>query len=168
MQIGLSSNELAVAEWVYEHKKMGGKDTDTLPGSRGLYLPFVGAENIVGVIGLFPQEAKQLLDPDQLHILEMFVNQTALAVEGAQLAAAAIKTESEIEHERLNNLLFGTFSLDLPKPLKIISDAAADLLKPENINDKPRRDELIKKIREEAKRLNDLSSEMTEIIKSKE
>jgi len=162
----LNPNEEAVAQWVYEHKKMAGKDTDTLPGSRGIYLPLTGAEKTVGVIGLFPREEKQLTDPDQLHILEIFVNQTAAAVEGAQLAAAAVKTDAEIESERLRNLLLSTFSLDLPAPLKIISEATADLLKPENSDDKSRRGELIQKIHNEAKRLNDLSSEMTNIIKS--
>ena len=164
----LSPNEEAVAQWAYEHKKMAGKDTDTLPGSRGIYLPLTGAEKIVGVIGLFPREEKQLTDPEQLHILEMFVHQTALAAEGAQLAAVAIKTEAEIESERLRNLLLSTFSLDLPEPLKTISDAAAELLKSENINDKSKRNELVQKIRDEAKRLSDLSAEMTKIIKSEE
>ncbi|MCX5679037.1 MAG: sensor histidine kinase KdpD [Candidatus Omnitrophica bacterium] len=162
----LSPNEEAVAQWVYTHKKLAGKDTDTLPGSRGIYLPLTGSEKTVGVIGLFPKEEKQLTDPDQLHTLEMFVNQTALAVEGAQLAAAAVKTETEIESERLRNLLLSTFSLDLPAPLKTISAAAAELLKSENINDKSKRDELIQKIRDEARRLRDLSAEMTKIIRS--
>ena len=167
-EISLTANEFAVAQWAYEHKKMAGKDTETLPGSKGVYLPLAGTEKIVGIIGLFPQEAKQLIDPDQLHILEMFVNQTALAVEGAQLAAAAVKTESDIENERLRNMLLSTFSMDLPGPLNTISQAVADLIKPEVINDKPKRDYLIKKIREETKRLNTLSQEMTDIIKSEE
>lgn len=167
-ELPLTTNEYAVAEWVYEHKRMAGKDTDTLPGSKGLYLPFAGAEKTVGVLGLFPHEAKQLTDPDQLHILEMFVSQTALAVEGALLAATAIKTEAEIENERFRNMLLSTFSMDLPAPVKNISDAAYELIKPENINNNSRRNELIQKIRNEVERLNNLSREMTEIIKSKE
>lgn len=167
-ELPLTTNEYAVAEWVYEHKRMAGKDTDTLPGSKGLYLPFVGTEKTVGVIGLFPRETKQLTDPDQLHILEIFVNQTALAVEGALLAADAVKTESEIENERLRNMLLSTFSLDLPAPLENISAAVSELLKPHNINDTTKRDELLQKIRSEVDRLNNLSREMTEIIKSKE
>ncbi len=120
------------------------------------------------MIGLFPQEEKQLTDPDRLHILEMFVSQTALAVEGALLAVVAVKAESEIENERLRNMLLSTFSMDLPEPVKIISEAASELAKPENINDRSKRDGLIQKIREETKRLNDLSAEMTSIIKTEE
>ena len=168
VELSLSQNEEAVAQWVYEHKRIAGRDTDTLPGSRGVYLPLAGAEKTMGVVGLFPVEEKQLMDPDQLHILEVFVKQTALAAEGAQLALVAAKTEAEIESQRLRNLLLSTFSMDLPKPLNTISDAAAELLKFENINDKSKRSELIQKICDEARRLNDLSSEMTRIIKSEE
>ena len=125
-------------------------------------------EKTVGVIGLFPREAKQLTDPDQLHILEMFVSQTALAAEGALLAAAAIKSESEIENERFRNMLLSTFSMDLPEPVKNISEAAYALLRPENVENSSKRNELIQKIRTAAERLNNLSREMTEIIKSKE
>ncbi len=164
----LTANEQAVAQWSYEHERIAGKDTDTLPGSKGIYLPFIGAEKTVGVIGLFPQEEKQLTDPDQLHLLEIFVNQTALAAEGAIMAATAIKTASEIEQERFRNMLLSTFSLDLPAPLKIITGAAAELLSPENINDKSKRDELIQKIRSETQKLNNLSVEMAKIIKSED
>ena len=161
----LTANEQAVAQWVYEHDKMAGKDTDTLPGSKGVYLPFTGAEKTVGVIGLFPLEDKQLADPEQLHILEMFVSQTALAVEGAQLAVEAIKSESDIENERLRNMLLSTFSMDLPVPLKAISQAADDLIRAEGTGDKTKSNELIHKIRDEARKLSSLSHQMGKILK---
>ena len=167
-ELAISQNELAVAHWSYENKKIAGMGTDTLPGSRGIYLPFLGAEKIVGILGIFPEDDKQFVDPEQFHILEMFVSQTALAVEGAQLAAAAIDAEAKVESERLRNMLLSTFSLDLPKPLKVISEAASELLKPESAENRIRRDELIQKIKKEADRLNDISSEMTDIIESKE
>jgi len=167
-ELTISQNELAVAQWTYENKRIAGNGTDTLPGSRGIYLPFSGAEKIVGVMGIFPRDNKQFVDPEQFHILEMFVSQTAVAVEGAQLAAAAIDAETKVESERLRNMLLSTFSLDLPKPLKVISKAASDLLKPDNAEDRIKRDELIQKIKKEVDRLNDISSEMTSIIESKE
>jgi len=49
---------------VYENKKCTGKDIDTLPGSRGIYLPFVGAEKTVGVLGIFPAQHKQFMEPE--------------------------------------------------------------------------------------------------------
>ena len=158
-ELNITSNEYAVAQWVYENKKSAGKGTDTLPGSRGIYLPFIGAEKTVGVLGIFPTEDKQFVDPEQLHILEMFVSQTALAVEGAQLAAAALDAESKIENERLRNLLLTTFTYDLGESLTAISEAAKELLNPENINNEAKRASIIQKICKEADSLNKLNKD---------
>jgi two-component system sensor histidine kinase KdpD len=166
VQSGLNPNELAVAQWTYDHKKSAGKGTDTLPGSSGMYLLLTGAEETVGVLGVFPGEEKQFEDPEQLHLLEMFVSQAALAVEGAQLAASALEAESKIENERLRNLILTTFSSGLTEPLTSISQTAAELLKFENIKDDPKRAALIEKMRREIERLNTLIAELPQIIES--
>jgi two-component system, OmpR family, sensor histidine kinase KdpD len=165
-EAGISSSELAVAEWVFEHTKSAGKGTDTLPGSHGMYLPLSGSEKTVGVIGIFSDEDTQFADPDQLQILRMFVSQTASAVEGALLSAAAIQAESRMVNERLRNMLLTTFSYELPGPLNSISETASELLKPEIIEDKARREELIKKMCGEIDRLNELIAELPSIIDS--
>lgn len=167
-ELSLFPNEIAVAQWAYENKKVAGKDTDTLPGAKGIYLPFVGAEKTVGVIGVFPHEDKQFVDPEQFHILEMFVSQAALAVEGAQLAAAALDAEARIESERLKNLLLTTFSSGLPEPLTSISQTASELLKLENIKDDSKSAELIEKMRQEIERLNSLITELPKILELEE
>jgi len=168
VQLALDSNEVAVAQWVFEHKKSAGKDTDTLPGSSGMYLPFTGAEKTVGVLGVFPNQEKQFVDLEQLHILEMFVNQTALAVEGAQLAAAALDAESKIENERLRNLILTTFSSGLTEPLTSISQTASELLNLENIKDNSKRTALIGKMRQDVERLNTLIAELPQILEANE
>ena len=160
----LTSSEYAVAQWVYERKKAAGKNTDTLPGSNGLYLPFAGLEKIVGVIGIFPHDDKQFLDPDQFHLLETFISQAALAVEGAQLAAAALDAESKIQNERFRNLILTTFSYELPGPLTSISQTASELLKTENMSDESKRASLIQKMRDEVERLNSLVAELPKLI----
>jgi len=68
-----------------------------------------------------------------------------LAVEGAQLAAAALKAESRIENERLRNLLLTTFSSGLTEPLTSIVQTAKELLNPDNLNNTSRRAELNRK-----------------------
>jgi len=153
---------------VYEHRKTAGRGTDTLPGSSGIYLPFVGSENIVGVIGVFSADEKQFVDPGQFHMLEMFVSQTALAVEGAQLAAAAIDAESKMENERFRNLLLTTFSSDLTGLFASISQTASELLNPENVKDDSKRAALIEEMRQEAERLNTLVAELPKIIESED
>lgn len=165
-ELNLFPNEVAVAQWAYENKKSAGKDTDTLPGSKGVYLPFVGAEKTVGVLGIFPAHDKQFTDPEQWHILEVFVSQTALAVEGAQLAATALEAAAKIESERFKNLLLTTYSSGLPGPLTSISETASELLKAENIKDDSKRAALIEKMKQEVDRLNTLIAEIPQIIGS--
>lgn len=160
----LTPNEFGVAQWSFEHKKAAGKNTDTLPGSSGIYLPFAGVEKTVGVIGVFPEDQTQFADPDQLHLLEVFVHQTALAIEGAQLAADFLEAESKIKNSRIRDLILTTFSYELPGPLKTISQTASELLKPENINEPEKRVALIQKMREEIERINNLSAELPKII----
>jgi two-component system sensor histidine kinase KdpD len=162
----INPNELAVAQWAFEHKKMVGKGTDTLPGSAGIYVPFVGMEMTLGVLGVFPKDENPFINPDQLHLLEMFTNQAALAVEGTELSLAAFKAENAVEKERLHNLLLSTFSYELPGPLSEISQAASELLKPEMFNDEAKKTVLIKQIQEKAQELNKLAAELPKIIES--
>jgi two-component system sensor histidine kinase KdpD len=162
----LLPNERAVAQWAYEHKQRAGQGSDTLPASRGLYLPLVGLERTLGVLGIFPKEKAPFTDPGQLHLLQMLVNQTALAVEGAELAFAALRAGDAIEKERVHNLLLSTFSYELPGPLSEISQAAADLLEPEIFNDKAKKNALIERIRTKAQELNKLAAELPKILES--
>lgn len=96
----------------------------------------------------------------------MFVNQTAMAVEGALLSAAALEAESRIVNERIRNMLLTTFSYELSAPLTSISQTASELLKPENIGDEPKRTALIEKIRQEVKHLNTSIAELPKVIES--
>ncbi|MBN2395321.1 MAG: sensor histidine kinase KdpD [Candidatus Atribacteria bacterium] len=158
-ELNITSNEYAVAQWVYENKKAAGKGMDTLAGSLGIYLPFNGLEKTVGVVGVFPKEDKQFVDPEQLHMLEMFVKQTAFSVERANLAAAELDAESRIENERLRDLLLKTLTYDLGESLTAISEAAKELLNPENINNEAKRASIIQKICKEADSLNKLNKD---------
>lgn len=60
---------------------MAGKTTDTLPAAQGLYLPLRTSRVAVGVLGCRPSDPQRLVAPDQLHLLEAFANQIALAIE---------------------------------------------------------------------------------------
>jgi two-component system sensor histidine kinase KdpD len=77
----LDDRESAVAQWVFDHGRMAGKTTATLPAARGLYLPLRTSRGVAGVLGVHPADPRLLLSPDRLHLLEAFANQIALAVE---------------------------------------------------------------------------------------
>jgi two-component system sensor histidine kinase KdpD len=160
----LASKEHAVATWVYEHRKIAGKGTDTFSGSQGLYVPLTGSQEIVGVLGVFPSDEKQFMSPDNFHILEMFVTQTALAVEGARLAEANIKAESELRKTRVGNMILDTAEYDVRGAINVISKSASELLKQEIVVDEAKRNSLIKEIIGQAQQLDILGVELPKII----
>ncbi len=95
----LGQNELSVAQWSFDHRQRAGLGTDTLPGASALYLPLFTSSRTVGVMGLLPGPELSVIEHEQIHDLESFANQVAMAVERALLAReahrAAIKSETE-------------------------------------------------------------------------
>ena len=64
--------------------------TDTLPAAKGIYLPLrTAARGTLGVLGLHPAAPQQFLAPEELHFLEAYGNQLALAIERRTEAPAA-------------------------------------------------------------------------------
>lgn len=164
----LNPNEAAVIQWVFDHKEAAGKNTETLQGAQGFYLPIQTSEKTVGVLGVYPEDEVFFSNPEQRHLLEMFANQTALAVEGAELSLSSIKAENDIEKERFRNLLLSTFSYELPGPLSEIARAASELLERGSPEDSAKRNLLSRKIRDKAQDLNKLVEELPKIIEAKE
>ncbi len=164
LAIPMGVNEEGVIQWVYEHGKMAGRGTDTLPGSKGIYLPLVGTEKTVGVFGVLPGDLQMLSDPRKMHFLEMMVTQTALAIEGAQLAAAMIRAEYAIENERIRNLFLTTFSYDVPQKLNTVSRTISQLLEDDKIGQEEKK-RLAEQIHFEAEQLNMLATELHRILK---
>lgn len=81
----VDSKEMGVAQWVFINNKPAGATTSTLAGAKALYMPLVASGGIIGVIGMIPSVSERLGNPDEMHLLETFVNQMALSVERAQL-----------------------------------------------------------------------------------
>ncbi len=132
-----------VAQWVYKHNQLAGAGTNTLPAAQALYLPLVGTQGVVGVLGVKPSEPRRFVVPDQLHLLETFANQMALALERTRLAGEAEQARVQIEAERLRNSLLSTVSHDLRTPLASITGAASTLMDEENMLPATTRSELI-------------------------
>jgi len=164
-QFALDSNELGVAKWVHEHHQPAGLGTATLPGAAALYLPLQAPRGPVGVLGVRPADTHALDAPDQLHQLETFANQTALAIERAQLADEAQQAQVRMETERLRNSLLSSVSHDLRTPLATITGAASTILESGSRLDAQTRQELLESVREEADRLNRLVQNLLEMTR---
>jgi two-component system sensor histidine kinase KdpD len=161
----MDTSELAVGQWVHEHGQVAGQGTDTLPGASGLYLPLTGSRGTVGVLGLRPRDPRPLQAPEQLHQLEAFASQTALAIERARLAEDAERAQVRAETERLRNSLLSSVSHDLRTPLASITGAASTLLENEAGLDAGTRRDLLETLHEEADRLNRLVQNLLEMTR---
>ena len=133
--------------------------------ARSLYVPLRAPRRILGVLGLEPEEPELLRNPEQLHHLETFVNQTALALERAELADEARTAQLGIETERLRSSLLSSVSHDLRTPLSAITGAASSLLQGQVPLDAPAARELLETVREEADRLNRLVQNLLQMTR---
>jgi two-component system sensor histidine kinase KdpD len=160
----LTEQELGVARWAYDHGQEAGLGTQTLPGSQGLYLPLRTPQGKIGTLAIYPSQPRRLLSPDQMHLLETFANQSALAIERARLTAETEDARLQIETERLRNSLLSSVSHDLRTPLASITGAASSLLQRDHNLDARGR-ELAQIAYEEAERLNRLVGNLLEMTR---
>lgn len=101
----LDQKELSVAQWAFTNRKRAGLGTDTLSGAKALYLPLGAASKTVGVLGVLPSEVGGFFDQEQVHVLESFADQIAMALDRAMLSQEAQLTLLKAETETLQNTL---------------------------------------------------------------
>jgi K+-sensing histidine kinase KdpD len=66
--IDVDENERAAAFWSYEHQKVVGSGTDTLPNSKARFIPLVTARGKVGVLAILVNDAKDKLTIGQENV----------------------------------------------------------------------------------------------------
>jgi two-component system sensor histidine kinase KdpD len=157
------AKEFAVAQWVHQHSQPAGRGTATLGGAQGLHLPLVGSRGPVGVLAI--RLATEARDPgtDQMHLLETFANQAALALERALLAREAHRQRLAMEGEKLRNAILAAVSHDLRTPLAVIAGAASSLTSQETRLEPSARRDLLLTIDEEAQRMTRLANNLLEM-----
>ncbi|MCW5822625.1 MAG: sensor histidine kinase KdpD [Cyanobacteria bacterium TGS_CYA1] len=117
-----------VANWAFKNKKAAGLGTDTLPSSNGLYIPLLGSSHTIGVLAIKPSSSNIIFYIDQMHLLETFANQIAIACERANLAQENEKTLLTVKTEQLRSSLLSSVSHDLRTPLATITGAASSIM----------------------------------------
>ncbi len=145
-----------VAEWAWLHQRPAGVGTDTLPSSRGLFLPLKGARGRVGILALYPSAETRLGDPDERQLLDTFAGLVGSAIERTLLADEARRARLRAETEQLRNSLLSSVSHDLRTPLAVVTGATSSLLDEHGPRDEATRRELLQTAHEEALRLNRL------------
>jgi two-component system sensor histidine kinase KdpD len=165
LQFDLVPKEAGISQWVFDHKEPAGHGTNTLPGSDSLYLPLVGSHGPVGVLAVRSAKPDVLVGPEQLHLLETFANQMALALERARLAEQTQEAQVQAEAERMRNAVLSSVSHDLRTPLATIIGATTGLLKDDGPSNPDTRRELIHSVRAEAGRLDRLLTNLLDMTR---
>jgi two-component system sensor histidine kinase KdpD len=163
--VAVSDNDLAVADWVYEHGQVAGRGTDTLPEAAMHYQPLKTTHGVVGVLGVKPSTPDRFLTRDQLRTLDAFANQIALAIERARLDEQARQAELLEITDKLQNALLNSISHDLRTPLVSITGALSSLADDQVALDEAARRSLIETASEEADRLNRLVGNLLDMTR---
>lgn len=117
-----------VAIWAFKNRQAAGLSTSTLPGAGSLYVPLSGSKNVIGVLAICPADAQRFVLPEQLHLLETFANQMAIALERALLSLENEQARLQVKTEQLRNSLLSSVSHDLRTPLATITGAASSII----------------------------------------
>lgn len=150
----LEEEELAAARWCWDHNRVAGHGSDTLPGAKWLFLPMQTARGPVGVIGIIHDAPGPLLTPDRQRLLDALSNHGAMAIERVNLAHDLGQARVQAETERLRSALLASISHDLRTPLTSILGSATSLRSAGAALDTPTREALVATIIEETERLN--------------
>ena len=147
----LTAGAMAAARWAWEKGEAAGSGTGTLPQVGWLFRPLVGVRGRAGVAGV---ETTEGVGADDDRLVAAMLDQGAVALERAELAAATVENEALRRSDKLRAALLNSISHDLRTPLSTVLGAATTLIDfGETLQPDVRADLLIS-IREEAERLN--------------
>ena len=150
----LDDADIAAAKWAWEHDRTAGRDSDTLPGAKRLFLPMRTGRGAIGVVGIDSDKSGALLTPDQRRLLDALIDQSALAIERVFLVEDIDAAKRSIEADRLRSALLTSISHDLKTPLAAILGSASALRGLSESLDDNAKAELLTTIIEESERLN--------------
>ena len=147
----LGPTDMAAARWAWEKGEPAGAGTGTLPNAGWTFRPLQGLKARSGVAATEASPGSGL--EDERFILAL-LDQGAVALERAELAADAADAEALRRSDRLRTALLNSISHDLRTPLSTVLGSTTTLLDyGEELKPEVRRD-LLDSIREEAERLN--------------
>ncbi len=157
--------DLSIAQWVVDHGRRAGLDSDTLPAAPALYVPLSDANARLGVLAVLPRNRRRVLLPEQRHLLDTFAGQLGIALERAKLAEHAEAASVAAERESLRNTLLAAISHDLRTPLAVIAGAGSVLAERGPTLDEPSRTALARSIEGKAREMSDLVSNVLDLMR---
>ena len=150
----LGDSDIAAAKWAWEHDRIAGRGSDTLPGAKRLFLPMRTGRGAIGVIGIDSDKQGPLLTPDERRLLDALIDQSALAIERVHLVEDMERVKLTAETDHLRSALLTSISHDLKTPLAAVFGAAGTLRDLSNALSEAQKADLLATIIDELDRLN--------------
>ena len=148
----LGAAPMAAARWAWERGETAGFGTATLPHAEWTFWPLDGVRGRAGVAGVEAGAMAQGSDDERLML--GLLDQGAIALERADLAAEAVEAETLRRADRFRTALLNSISHDLRTPLSTVLGASSTLTDYGDKMEPAVRADLMVSIREEAERLN--------------
>ncbi len=123
----IDDKEWGVAKWVFEKQQIAGWSTDTLPSSKGLYLPLKTSQSIVGIL-VYTPEKHLILSQESFEFLYTIGREIALALEKDLLIEKSREVDKLEAYEKLHQALLSSISHELKTPLTTIIGTAGTIL----------------------------------------
>jgi two-component system sensor histidine kinase KdpD len=161
--VSVDEKEFAAAIWSFQHQRIVGHGTDTLPNAKARYLPLVTARETVGVIALSAIDASGELSIEQERLLGAYADLAAVAIESILLGEEAHNAQVLRDIEKLQTALLNSVSHDLRTPLVSIIGVLSSLQEEGMQLDDATKRNLIQVAREEAERLNHLITNLLDV-----
>ena len=161
----LAGQEETVARWAFEHRKIAGHGTDTLPGTRILAIPLVDGDTAMGVIALQRRKGAVTFEADQIHLLDALARQSTLALARVRLGEQAKEAALRARTEELRSSLLSAVSHDLRTPLAVITGAATSLRDDGERLTPEARAELLSTIVDDARRLERVLANLLQLTR---
>lgn len=161
----LQSEEDICVRWSFDNSLPTGLGLGAFPQASSLYMPLVASKGAVGILQVSPRQPDCFKNKEEIEVLEIFANQTALCIETTNLADASQRANIRIEKEQLRNTFLNSISHDLRTPLATITGASSTLLEDQESLDPTKQQELAQIIFEEGERLNSLLNKLLEMTR---
>ncbi len=161
----LGPGEQGAARWAFDKAEAAGWTTGTLPNVRFQFRPLTTTRGVVGVCGFEPANRDAPIAPTLDYVLNLILDQTAIAIDRALLVKDATRTAALEENEKLRTTLLASLSHDLRTPLASITGAVTTLQKFGDALSEDKRRDLTNSIEEEAQRLTRFIANLLDMSK---
>jgi two-component system sensor histidine kinase KdpD len=153
---------MTAARWAWEKREAAGAGTGTLPQVGWSFRPLLGGRGPSGVAAL---EGALAIGSDEERMVSAMLDQGAMALERAELAAATVENETLRRSDKLRAALLNSISHDLRTPLSTVLGAVTTLIDYGKSLAADVQADLLDSIREEAERLNRYVGDLLDITR---